>query len=119
MICQLFIACILSSCRQDRQSDYYLEHAESLLDQYPDSALIFLNKITPKDLSTGEYARYCLLMTQARDKNGLPLTSDSLISVAVEYFNDKKDLDTKAKTYFYAGRVNQDMQNAKQALNIF
>ena len=115
----LFIACILSSCRSDRQSDDYLEHAESLLDQYPDSALIFLNKITPKDLSTGEYARYCLLMTQARDKNGLPLTSDSLISVAVEYFNDKKDLDTKAKTYFYAGRVNQDMQNAKQAMEYF
>jgi tetratricopeptide (TPR) repeat protein len=115
----LFIACILSSCRSDRQSDDYLEHAESLLDQHPDSALIFLNKIAPKDLSTGEYARYCLLMTQARDKNGLPLTSDSLISVAVEYFNDKKDLDTKAKTYFYAGRVNQDMQNAKQAMEYF
>jgi len=115
----LFIVCILSSCRPDRQSDYYLEHAESLLEQHPDSALIFLNKITPKDLSTGEYARYCLLMTQARDKNGLPLTSDSLISVAVEYFNDKKDLDTKAKAYFYAGRVNQDMQNAKQAMEYF
>lgn len=115
----LFIACVLSSCRSDRQSDYYLEHAESLLEQHPDSALIFLNKIAPKDLSTGEYARYCLLMTQARDKNGLPLTSDSLISVAVEYFNDKKDLDTKAKTYFYAGRVNQDMQNAKQAMEYF
>lgn len=115
----LFIACILSSCRSDRQSDDYLEHAESLLEQHPDSALIFLNKIAPKDLSTGEYARYCLLMTQVRDKNVLPLTSDSLISVAVEYFNDKKDLDTKAKTYFYAGRVNQDMQNAKQAMEYF
>lgn len=114
----LFVS-TLFSCRPDRQSISNLEHAESLLDQRPDSALIFLNKITPKSLSGEDYARYCLLMTQARDKNGLPLTSDSLISAAVEYYNDKSDLHAKAKTYFYAGRVNQDMQNSKQAMEYF
>ena len=36
--------------------------------------------------------------------------------MAVEYYNDKKDLAIKAKTYFYAGRVNVDMQNTKQAM---
>lgn len=115
----LLIVSMLSSCRPDRQSVANLQHAETLLEQHPDSALIFLNKITPNSLSTEDYAHYCLLMTQARDKNGLPLTSDSLISVAVEYYNDKKDLETKAKTYFYAGRVNQDMQNTKQAMEYF
>ena len=74
---------------------------------------------TTEALNGTTVANTIALMTQARDKNGLPLTSDSLISVAVEYFNDKKDLDTKAKTYFYAGRVNQDMQNAKQAMEYF
>ena len=111
----LFVS-VLFSCRPDRLSVLNLQHAEALLDQHPDSALIFLNKITPSSLSTEDYAHYCLLMTQARDKNGLPLTSDSLISVAVEYYNDKKNLDVKAKTYFYAGRVNIDMQNTKQAM---
>lgn len=110
---------MLFSCRPDRESILNLHHAEVLLEQHPDSALIFLNKIIPSSLSTEEYAHYCLLMTQARDKNYLPLTSDSLISVAVEYYNDKKDLDTKAKTYFYAGRVSQDMQNSKQAMEYF
>jgi len=42
----LFVS-TLFSCRPDRQSISNLEHAESLLDQRPDSALIFLNKITP------------------------------------------------------------------------
>lgn len=115
----LLLVSTLFSCRPNRQSISNLEHAESLLDQRPDSALIFLNKITPSSLSGEDYARYCLLMTQARDKNGLPLTSDSLISVAVEYYNDKSDLHAKAKTYFYAGRVNQDMQNSKQAMEYF
>ncbi len=115
----LFFVSMLFSCRPDRESILNLHHAEVLLEQHPDSALIFLNKIIPSSLSTEEYAHYCLLMTQARDKNYLPLTSDSLISVAVEYYNDKKDLDTKAKTYFYAGRVSQDMQNSKQAMEYF
>ena len=107
---------MLFSCRPDRESVFNLQHAETLLEQSPDSALILLNKIVPSSLSTEEYAHYCLLMTQVRDKNGLPLTSDSLISIAVEYYNDKKDLATKAKAYFYAGRVNLDMQNTKQAM---
>ena len=115
----LFFVSMLFSCRPDRESILNLHHAEGLLEQHSDSALIFLNKIIPSSLSTEEYAHYCLLMTQARDKNYLPLTSDSLISVAVEYYNDKKDLDTKAKTYFYAGRVSQDMQNSKQAMEYF
>ncbi len=115
-IITLFIMSMLFSCRPDRESAFNLQHAETLLEQHPDSALILLNKIVPSSLSTEEYAHYCLLMTQARDKNGLPLTSDSLISIAVEYYNDKKDLTTKAKAYYYAGRVNQDMQNTKQAM---
>ena len=116
IIIVLFIMSMFFSCRPDRQSVLNLQHAEALMDQHPDSALTLLNKITPNSLSTEDNARYCLLMTQAKNKNGLPLTSDSLISMAVEYYNDKKDLAIKAKTYFYAGRVNVDMQNTKQAM---
>lgn len=115
----LLFAGIVVSCSNEQQSILDIKHTEALLETRPDSALGMLKKIDPKTLSTSEYARYCLLMTEALGKNQIPITSDSLISVAVEYFNDKSDKDIKAKTYFYAGWVNQDMQNAKQAMEYF
>lgn len=115
----LLFAGIVVSCSNEQQSILDIKHTEALLETHPDSALGMLKKIDPKTLSTSEYARYCLLMTEALGKNQIPITSDSLISVAVEYFNDKSAKDIKAKTYFYAGWVNQEMQNAKQAMEYF
>ncbi len=115
----LFLVSMSFSCRPNRQSVFALQHAEILMEEHPDSSLILLKNLKPDLLSTADYARYCLLMTEAIGKNHLSITSDSLISVAVEYFNDKGDIDTKAKTYFYAGWVNQEMQNTKQAMEYF
>ncbi|BEH00228.1 tetratricopeptide repeat protein [Bacteroides sedimenti] len=115
----LLFAGIVVSCSNEQQSILDIKHTEKLLETRPDSALKLLKQIDPKVLSTSEYARYCLLMTEALGKNQIPITSDSLISVAVEYFNDKSDKDIKAKTYFYAGWVNQEMQNTKQAMEYF
>ena len=53
----------------------------------PDSSLILLESIpSPEKLSEEDYATWCLLMTQARDKNYVEHTSDSVIGVAVRYF---------------------------------
>lgn len=115
----MFVVSMFFSCRHEQQTILDIKQTEALLETRPDSALMMLNKVDPKTLSTSEYASYCLLMTEALGKNQLPITSDSLISVAVEYFNDKGDLDTKARSYFYAGWVNQEMQNTKQAMEYF
>ena len=46
---------------------------------------------------TGEnQADYCLLLTQAMDKNDLPLSSDSLIQIAVGYYSNKGDAECKS-----------------------
>lgn len=115
----MFVVSMFFSCRHEQQTILDIKQTEALLETRPDSALMMLNKVDPKTLSTSEYASYCLLMTEALGKNQLPITSDSLISVAVEYFNDKGDLETKARAYFYAGWVNQEMQNTKQAMEYF
>ena len=76
----------LSSCTS-RKENQLLLHADSLMTEFPDSALIFLESIPfPQKLSRGDRALYALLLTQARHKNYVTLSDDSLIKVAVNYY---------------------------------
>lgn len=86
------------------------------MDDKPDSALLLLKQIKATDkLSTSEYATYCLLLTQAQDKNYITHTSDSLINIALNYFEKHEDSDRLTQTYYYLGRVYSDLQDALQA----
>lgn len=81
-----------------------------------DSSLAILDNITsPEKLSEKEYAAYCLLLTQALDKNYYIHDSDSLIMIATNYYEKHNDLQPLALSYYYAGRVYSDMQDALQA----
>lgn len=83
--------------------------ADSLMQQYPDSALSLLKAISdPKELPPAQYAHYALLLTQAYDKNYITHTDDSLICSAVNYYDSKDDVDRQAKAHYYWGRVHQD-----------
>lgn len=85
------------------------------MNERPDSALYLLNSFRPEDLSGEEKALWCLLITQARDKEYVEHTSDSLIQIAVKYY-EKTDLnDRKMQAYYYCGRVFQDLNDALQA----
>lgn len=88
------------------KSDPTIFQAESLMDVYPDSAFLLLKNIPrPEKLSAEEYATWCLLMTQARDKNYMEHTSDSMIHVAVKYFERHKDPERLAWSYYYSGLI--------------
>lgn len=87
------------------------------MEKRPDSALLLLRGIKyPEELSAEQYATWCLLLTQGMDKNYEEHESDSLISIAANYFSEKPDLKKKAKAFYYHGRVNQDLGQPKQAL---
>ncbi len=97
-----------------------LKKAESIMEEYPDSALKILRGIkSPRNLSEKDYAFYALLFTQAADKNDLDLTKDSLSDYAVRYFGQGKDSVHAYKAFFYAGRVNEEMKNANQAISYY
>lgn len=97
-----------------------LSRAESLMQHCPDSALMILDSMKTPSLSNEfQYATWCLLITQARDKNFVKHTSDSLINIALDYFEKQDDPVRKATALYYEGRVNQDLLNAEEATNYY
>jgi tetratricopeptide (TPR) repeat protein len=113
----LLIVVTILSCRQKEKPLLLgLKQAESLMQQHPDSALAILKameKPAPSDKLNN--VTWCLLVTQAEDKNYVRHTSDSLITVALNYFGMQGDLNRKAQTLFYAGQVYNDLKDYEKA----
>lgn len=121
--CVLLFVLFLVSCtdgRSEGQVARLLRQAEMCMEECPDSALVYLHQISDPEKLTGEnQADYCLLLTQAMDKNDLPLSSDSLIQIAVSYYSNKGDAECKAKALFYKGRVFQQQGNLEGATLLY
>ena len=108
----------LFACHPQPNTTIY--QAESLMDTYPDSALLLLETIRqPEKLSAEEYATWCLLLTQAQDKNYVEHTSDSVIGVAVKYFEKHKDLKRLTWAYYYLGVISSELGESVQAQSAF
>lgn len=104
------------ACREDASVSKLLTNAEALMEESPDSALILLQQIeTPEKQSDRQYALWCLLFTQAQDKNYIQPASDSLIQKAVSYFEEKEEAANLMKSYYYMASVYQDMGDSFRA----
>ncbi|MBD5225679.1 MAG: hypothetical protein HDS68_06930 [Bacteroidales bacterium] len=98
----------LSACTDacNRSADEVFASAEALMEDRPDSALALLEAIDPHRLSGARrHALHALLLTQARDKNYIDETSDSLISIAVTYFDNSTDTYRRMLSHYYLSRV--------------
>ena len=97
-----------------------LSRAESLIQHNTDSALMILDSMeVPSPSDKFQYATWCLLITQARDKNYIKHISDSLINMALDYFEKQDDPVRKATALYYEGRVNHDLNNAEEAADYY
>lgn len=118
----LFILLSLFSCthRQPETLLPELVRAELIMYNQPDSALALLDSMpVPSSSDPLQYATWCLLITQARDKNNVMHTSDSLINVAYQYFMKQNDMERKALTLNYKGRVKEDLGQIEEATSYF
>lgn len=90
-----------------------LNTAERMMETAPDSALQILQHVNVHRLSTSsDKALYALLMSQALDKNDIKVESDSLISIASNYYGTKDPLHA-AYSWFYMARCANNRGNAK------
>ena len=116
ILCYL-LAFSFTGCQNRKGTAPILKEAEALMYTRPDSALQMLEAISQSEQLTGkEQADYALLLTQARSRNRITATSDSLIRIATDYYQDSNDKARKAKAFLYLGDVYMDMQNHVEAM---
>lgn len=101
-------ASLLAGC--SKATDARLVAADSLMDVRPDSALAILQAIAPESLrGKANNAYYALLLTQAQYKTYVPITSDSLIDVAVRYYDNAGDAEKRTRAYIFKGAALNEM----------
>lgn len=103
------LTALLAACTEKTDYNTLLVRADSLMNLHPDSALNILESISTESLKTkADRAYYALLLTQARDKNYMVQTDDSLIRTAVQYYDSMRDCKMQAQAYYYWGSVYRD-----------
>lgn len=115
----LLLPLVLFSCgKRTSVPSPELVKAESLMLTDADSALSILSAM-PVPTNKAQYATWCLLLTQAQDKNYIRHTSDSLIQIALHYFEKHSDLHRQATALYYVGRVQDDLYNKVEATEYY
>lgn len=101
----LLLACTACYC-STRHVTEHLSQAEGLIWAAPDSALHLLESISASRHLTGkEQADYALLLSLAQYRCYIPVSSDSLINLAIEYYKDKNDADKKGAAFYVKGCI--------------
>lgn len=107
----------LNACSGKPKISPVLSEAERLMNVRSDSSLLLLKRVeSPEKASKEQYALWCLLITQAQDKQIIKHTSDSIINVAIKYFDKTNNIERRAQAYYCRGRVFSDMMLYDEAI---
>lgn len=126
-IIYLGIAFLLLSCAHGTSNDSLptllpeLTQAENVMYAHPDSALNILERMTPPAVSDKyQYATWCLLLTQAQIKNYVKINSDSILSIAYNYFQQQDNPQRKALAGYLRGTyMDEEKHDGETALEYF
>lgn len=100
--------------------DPTLYEAEAVMTEHPDSALALLRSLNPGEIrGKSSRALYALLFTQAQFKNYLDVDNDSLITEAVDYYEDGPDHFRSMLASYYYGRVRLNKGDYANAIFTF
>ena len=100
--------------------DRTLYEAEAVMTEHPDSALALLRSLNLGEIrGKSSRALYALLFTQAQFKNYLDVDNDSLITEAVDYYEDGPDHFRSMLASYYYGRVRLNKGDYANAIFAF
>lgn len=120
LVLGLFLILFLSACHGRGNETTLLHRAESLMQESPDSALSILMSIPhPEKLYGSNRADYALFLTHAKIKLRLHHSSDSLIRIAVDYYDKRWNDERKMQAYYYRGCVYKNMRCMDLAVKDF
>ena len=110
-----------TACRHHTAYPLAMQQAEQLMSIRPDSALTLLQGMADTLATLPEETRmyHQLLTIQAKDKQYITHTSDSLINRIVSFYEEYGNSDRLMMAYFYQGSTYRDMNDAPRALKAF
>ena len=110
-----------TACRHHTAYPLAIQQAEQLMSTRPDSALTLLQGMANTLATLPEETRmyHQLLTIQAKDKQYITHTSDSLINRIVSFYEEYGNCDRLMMAYFYQGSTYRDMNDAPRALKAF
>ncbi|MBQ4055901.1 MAG: tetratricopeptide repeat protein [Bacteroidaceae bacterium] len=110
-----------SSCTRRTTYPLFIQEAVKCMDSRPDRALELLKYLEDSLSSYPEETQmyYHLLSIQAKDKQYITHTDDSLINCIVEFYENRDDADKKMMAYYYQGSTYRDMNDAPRALKSY
>lgn len=116
----LIAAIIPAGCNRHTPAWKQMDIAESFMETHPDSALAIIESIPASNIKGKEVAaRYALLKSMALDKNYIDTTTFDVLQPAIDYYPQKGTPDEQLKTYYYQGRIYQNMSDKDKALDAF
>ena len=112
------LVALATGCRGAHTHDERLRQADSLINDFPDSALTLIEAVNPASLSAREDLAYRdLLLTQARYKCYIVATSDSDINRALDYYRQHRGEREKCtRAYIYKGAVMEELGSPDSAM---
>ena len=109
---------VVISC--NRSVDKRLVLADTLMWVNPDSSLTILQGINRDSLQGDKNkAYYALLLTQAQFRCNIPLTTDTLITKAVNYYSDNHNREHYTRALLYKGGAYEDMNRPVDAMRYY
>lgn len=115
------LSILLASCGgRNATLDRHLADAEEIMEARPDSAYSILadsiDSIALRSATQRQKALYALLITQANHKLYKIERNDSLISIAVDFFDGKNDKEYLMKSLFYQGTIQNEAGDYPKAI---
>lgn len=114
----LVLGAVVPGCGGAHRYDSRLTAVDSLMRNYPDSALALLEALPTDSLATEHDRAYRdLLLTQARYKAYIPATTDSDINHALAYYRaHPSDREKLTRAYIYKGAVMNELGHPDSAI---
>lgn len=109
---------LVTACHSDQRQLARLHRAQTLIDTAPDTALVLLDSIDSHRLVRADNALYALLMSQALDKNYIDITNDSLINIAVEYYEKHGNHRYRGMAYYYKATTCYNIGKYEEAIEL-
>ena len=94
-----------------------MDSAELIMNDYPERACQLMDSIDSHSIrSRALQARYALLYTEARYKNYIDETNDSLIMIAVRYYSIGNDYLSRFRSYYSLGCIYSELGHYNEAI---